>query len=47
MLSIIEKVKDLFKCKTEKKAEAELQQEKKAEDKSPEQTGCTEEDGSD
>lgn len=46
MLSIIEKVKHLFKCKAEKKAECQPQQEEKAEDKSQEQTSCSEEGGS-
>jgi hypothetical protein len=46
MLGIIEKVKELFKCKTGRKAECELQQEEKPEDKTQEQTGCSEEGGS-
>ena len=46
MLSIIEKVKDLFKCKAEKKAECELQQEKKPENRTQEQTSCSKEGGS-
>jgi hypothetical protein len=43
MLTIIEKVKDLFKCKCEKKEESEPQQEEKPEDKTQEQTGSSEE----
>jgi len=41
MLSIIEKVKNLFKCKVKKKAKCAPQQGEKAEDKSQEQTGCS------
>jgi len=40
MLAIIEKAKDLFKCK----AECQPQQEEKPEDKSRGQAGCSEED---
>jgi hypothetical protein len=46
MLSIIEKVKDLFKCKAKKKTEFELQQEKKSGDNTKEKTACSEEDSS-
>lgn len=45
-MSIVGKIKDLFKYKAEKKAEREPQQEEKAEDKSQEQTTCSEEGGS-
>jgi len=46
MLSIIEKVKDLFKCKAERKNQCQPQQEEKPEDRTQEQTSCSEEDGS-
>lgn len=46
MLAIIEKAKDLFKCKAEKEAECQPQQEEKHEDKSRGQAGCSEEDSS-
>jgi len=46
MLAIIEKVKDLFKCKCGKKEESAPQQEEKPEDKTQEQTECSEEGGS-
>lgn len=46
MLAIIEKVKELFKCKCGKKEESEPQQEEKPEDKTQEQTGNSEESGS-
>ena len=46
MLAIIEKVKDLFKCKCGKKEEPEPQQQEKSEDKTQEQTGSCEEGGS-
>jgi len=46
MLAIIEKVKDLFKCKCGKKEESEPRQEEKPEDKTQEQTGNSEEGGS-
>lgn len=43
MLAIIEKVKDLFKCKCEKKGEsAPQQQESKVEENSEEQAGSSE-----
>jgi len=46
MLKLIEKVKDLFTCKTEKKPESRLQQEENVQDKSQEQTARVEEYGS-
>lgn len=42
MLAIIEKVKDLFKCKCEKEESAPQQQESKAEESSGEQAGSSE-----
>lgn len=46
MLAIIEKVKHLFKCKTEKEAESQPRQEEKAEDKTQQQAARSEEGGS-
>lgn len=46
MLAIIEKVKDLFKCKCKKKEESAPQQEEKPEDKTQEPKECSEEGGS-
>ena len=46
MLAIIEKVKDLFKLKYGEKEESEPQQQEKPEDKTQEQTGSSEEGGS-
>ncbi|MFH1613734.1 MAG: hypothetical protein ABIG61_01440 [Planctomycetota bacterium] len=46
MLAIIEKVKDLFKCKAERKNQCQPQQEEKPEDSSREQTHNSEEGGS-
>jgi hypothetical protein len=46
MLAIIEKVRDLFKYKCGKKEESAPQQQEKPEDKTQEQTGNSEEGGS-
>ena len=46
MLKLIEKVKDLFTCKTEKNAESQFQQEESVQNESRAQTAHLEEDDS-
>lgn len=46
MLSIVEKVKNLLKCKAEKKEKCQPQQEEKPEDSTQEQADSSEEGGS-
>jgi len=43
MLSIVEKVKNMFRCKAEKKEKYQPQQEEKPEDSTQEQAGSSEE----